>query len=218
MKFMYLSTTIVSFFIFSLPSLAVSISFTGDLTGAPLFDSPNEGNPPTSTVNIGEIFPYISQPFFVSNSGTYNFLSQVTGLTTQPLSPGATNWNNVTILYGNSFDPENPLTNAVIANDNFPDTLSSGFNGINLIANTQYFLVTTVFNPDDGFGTFNNTIAETVSTGSNNINLGSLPPATDVPEPTTFPGTLLFTSGIAVALWQGQRRQFQIKRHQKNSL
>jgi len=213
MKLICLGSTILPFLTFSLPAMAASVSFTGDLTGAPSFDSPVAGTPPNSTVGLGDIFPYVSEPFFVTNSGSYDFLSQTTGFTTPPetsVPNGPTNWYNVTILYSNSFDPANPLNNAVIAANyslsNSP-SISSGFNGINLISNTQYFFVTTVYDPDDGYGTFNNTISETFISSPNDIILGTLPPATVVPEPTTFPATLLLISG-ALVLRKRQRRQF----------
>jgi len=200
MKLIYLGSAIIPFLTFSLPAIAASVSFTGDLTGAPEFDSPNVGNPPTST-DGNDTFPYVSQPFFVSNSGSYDFSSQTTG----------SSWDNSTILYSNSFDPANPLTNAVIAAyfSTNGSVITSGFDNINLTANTQYFFVTTAYSPSEGYGTFDNTISSDFSTTADDITLGLLPTTTptDVPEPTTFPATLLFISGAAV-LWKTRRRQF----------
>jgi hypothetical protein len=156
----------------ALPSVAATVSYSSDLTGQPFFDSPEEGNPPTTTVGLDNIFPYQSQPFFVDITGSYSFLSTPTGYTTPPLTqPAPPNWNNFTILYQNNFNPATPLINAIIANNNFPTAGTSGFNNINLTASTQYFFVTSVFNPDDGYGTFTNSI-----TGPGTATLGTAPP------------------------------------------
>ncbi|WP_413174274.1 hypothetical protein [Anabaena azotica] len=144
----------------TLPSMALTVSFTGNLTGQPVFDSPDiiGTGVPTTTVGFGDIFPYSSQPFYVNTSGNYNFLSTSVSYTTNPNNNPAPLWNNVTILYQGSFNPATPLNNAIIANNDFPTQGLSGFNNVNLTANTQYYFVTTVFNPDDGYGTFSNSI------------------------------------------------------------
>ena len=185
----------------NLPALAIA-SYSGDLTGQPVFDTPNEGNPPTSTVGAA-IFPYQSQPFFVDITGSYDFLSTSTGYTTAPTPPPAPVWNNYTVLYQGSFNPSTPLANAIIANDDLPSSGLSGFNGVPLTANAQYFFVTTVFNPDDGYGTFTNTIARSGGAPAN-ISLGTV---TAVPfefSPTL--GLLILSGAWGLNSWWRYRQ------------
>ncbi len=134
----------------TLPSQA--LTFTGDTTNGPTFNRPQtqgyEGgtNPPTALSTNGTAVPYNSQPFTISATGAYNII-------------GTQNFSGIEFLYQNNFDPNNPLTNLLSGNDPFPDEGNAGFTGINLTANTPYFLVTTGFdNTSSSYGTFTNTI------------------------------------------------------------
>ncbi len=165
----------------TLPSKAFTISYSGDTTNAQTFNRPEtEGfesgtNPPTSLSSNGTAVPYYSQPFFVNTTGSYDVV-------------GSQAFLGIQFLYQNSFNPTTPLVNLLNGNDPFPDEGNSGFSGLSLTANNQYFLVTTGFdNTDKSFGSFTNTI-----TGSGNITLGSTPAS--VPEPSTIASTLV--SGI----------------------
>ncbi|MEH2166301.1 MAG: hypothetical protein V7K41_06440 [Nostoc sp.] len=156
-----------------LPSQASTISYSGDTTNAPTFNRPQtEGfesgtNPPTSLFSNGTAVPYYSQPFFVDTTGSYNIV-------------GSQAFLGIQFLYQNSFNPANPLVNLLSGNDPFPDEGKSGFSGLSLTANNQYFLVTTGFdNSNNSFGTFTNTI-----TGPGNITL--------VPEPSSIASTVIF--------------------------
>lgn len=156
-----------------LPSQASTISYSGDTTNAPTFNRPQtEGfesgtNPPTSLSSNGTAVPYYSQPFLVDTTGSYNVV-------------GSQAFLGIQFLYQNSFNPTTPLVNLLNGNDPFPDEGTSGFNGLSLIANNQYFLVTTGFdNSNNSFGTFTNTI-----TGPGNIAL--------VPEPSSIASTVVF--------------------------
>ena len=91
---------------------------------------------------------YHADAFTVPNTGLYSVLSQAT-------TPA--NWNNYTILYAGAFDPANPLTNAVIANDNQTTIGVSGFS-ITLTKGVAYTLVTTGATNAD-FGAYMVTVA-----------------------------------------------------------
>ncbi|MEA5621437.1 hypothetical protein [Nostoc sp. UHCC 0251] len=156
-----------------LPSQASTISYSGDTTNALTFNRPQtegfEGgtNPPTSLSSNGTAVPYYSQPFFVDTTGSYNVV-------------GSQAFLSIQFLYQNSFNPTTPLVNLLSGNDPFPDEGTSGFSGLSLTANNQYFLVTTGFdNSNNSFGTFTNTI-----TGPGNITL--------VPEPSSIASTVVF--------------------------
>jgi len=158
---------------FILPSQASTISYSGDTTNAPTFNRPQtegfEGgtNPPISLSSNGTAVPYYSQPFFVDTTGSYNVV-------------GSQAFLGIQFLYQNSFNPITPLVNLLSGNDPFPDEGTSGFSGLSLTANNQYFLVTTGFdNSNNSFGTFTNTI-----TGPGNITL--------VPEPSSMASTVVF--------------------------
>ncbi|MEH1784170.1 hypothetical protein [Nostoc sp.] len=156
-----------------LPSQASTISYSGDTTNAPTFNRPQtegfEGgtNPPTSLSSNGTAVPYYSQPFLVDTTGLYNI-------------KGSQAFLGIQFLYQNSFNPTTPLVNLLSGNDPFPDEGTSGFSGLSLTTNNQYFLVTTGFdNSNNSFGTFTNTI-----TGPSNITL--------VPEPSSIASTVVF--------------------------
>ncbi|MEH2330050.1 hypothetical protein [Nostoc sp.] len=156
-----------------LPSQASTISYSGDTTNTPTFNRPQtegfEGgtNPPTSLSSNGTAVPYYSQPFFVDTTGSYNVV-------------GSQAFLGIQFLYQNSFNPTTPLVNLLSGNDPFPDEGTSGFSGLSLTANNQYFLVTTGFdNSNNSFGNFTNTI-----TGPGNITL--------VPEPSSIASTVVF--------------------------
>ncbi len=156
-----------------LPSEASTISYSGDTTNLPTFNRPQtegfEGgtNPPTSLSINGTAVPYYSQSFLVDTTGSYNIA-------------GSQAFLGIQFLYQNSFNPTTPLVNLLSGNDPFPDEGTSGFNGLSLTANSQYFLVTTGFdNSNNSFGTFTNIII-----GPGNITL--------VPEPSSIASTVIF--------------------------
>jgi hypothetical protein len=161
-----------------LPSEASTLSYSGDTTNAPTFNRPQtegfEGgtNPPTSLSSNGTAVPYFSQPFVVDTTGFYDVI-------------GSQNFLGIQYLYTNSFNPANPLENVLSGNDPFPDEGNSGFMGLFLAAQQQYFLVTTGFdNTDKSFGSFTNTI-----TGPGNITLGT---RKNIPEPSAIAGLVAF--------------------------
>ena len=94
---------------------------------------------------VGPAVAYNTFGFTVTTSGTYTFLST-----------GA--FDNFTFLYEDSFDPNSPLTHAVIGSDDLLGLTTSGF-AANLTAGTHYVFVTTGFGNSD-FGAFGDTMAD----------------------------------------------------------
>ncbi len=128
---------------------AGAITYSGTTAGSPTWNRPVSGNPPTPPLSgVGTLVAYDVQPFYVTGTATFEFLS----LATSP-----SNWDNYTFLYQNSFNPLTPFTNVLIGNDDFPSVGRSGFS-YSLNSGTQYFLVTTGFANTDS-GSFTNTIS-----------------------------------------------------------
>ena len=122
---------------------------TGPNTSNATFNRPNANgtSAPTSLSTTGTSVYYQAQTFTVTATGTYNIVSQC-------VSPAS--WDNFTILYAGAFDPANPLTNAVIANDDLNGAASSGFT-TTLTAGVTYTLVTTAY-ANGKTGTFTDTV------------------------------------------------------------
>jgi hypothetical protein len=151
------------------PSAQAATLNTGTTAGAPTWNRPLVGTPPTALSAVGTAVPYNAYSFTVSTPGTYTFQSTA-------ISP--TNWDNFTVLYKKTFNAATPLLNALISNDDNTSIGLSGFT-IALDPSTTYVFVTTGFGNTD-FGTFTNTI-----TG-----VGTALPIASVPEPATVLGTL----------------------------
>lgn len=173
----------------ALPSMAGTLTYTGTTVGGATWNRPLSGNPPTSLSAVGTNVAYSVQEFAVDTTGLYNFLSVATN---------PTNWDNFLFLYGNSFNPTTPLTNAIVGNDDFPNIGRSGFNNVSLTAGIRYFLVTTGFGNSDA-GSFSNTIS-----GVGNITT----PSTSVPEPASVLGLLAVGAmGAGSALKRKQQQK-----------
>ncbi len=177
---------------FSFPCMAATLAYSGDTTNTSTWTSPIEnGNlPPTVLSGVSVDVNYQSQPFYVDTGGSYNFLSVA-------VSPAG--WDNYLFLYQTSFDPLDPLTNVLIGNDDFLVPGRSGFNGVSLTANTQYFVITSGFD-DASFGTYNGSI-----TGSGNITAGLIP----VPFDFSPVLGLVFLGGSwqAQKIWKNNRKK-----------
>jgi hypothetical protein len=120
----------------------------------------------TGLSTVGTNTPYHVQPFWVGTSGPYNFFSNAG-------SPNG--WDQYLWLYGSSWNPANPAIGAIRGNDDFNNLIGqSGFSGVSLTANTQYYLITTGYENSD-FGSFTNSITWASESEGGPINLGMIP-------------------------------------------
>jgi hypothetical protein len=117
------------------PAQAATFTYSGDTTGAPLWDRGGGSN---------SVFPYDVFSFNVDVGGSYSFNSS---------SP----YDNYGFLYQGSFNPTTPFdTNYIISNDDSAGGLDYAFTTI-LNTGTTYFLVSTGFSPGES-GAFTTTI------------------------------------------------------------
>ncbi|MEH1903973.1 MAG: PEP-CTERM sorting domain-containing protein [Nostoc sp.] len=139
------------------PAQAAVLTYQGDTTNQPTWRRTAPGDPPDriSGENAGTMgmnVPYSVFQFVVEESGLYTFGSTVPGAR----SPVDGAWDNFLVLYQDSFNPTNQLTNVLVAAI-APDNGSSAFDR-QLTAQRNYFLVTTGRRVTD-FGAFTNTIS-----------------------------------------------------------
>jgi hypothetical protein len=159
-------------------SMSATISYNGNTIGQATWNRPQ---PNLNFINsTATNVPYSVQQFNVAINGAYDFFSRA-------VFPGS-GWDNVLFLYQNNFNPNTPLVNGIIGNNDFPNAGLSGFNSVSLAAGTQYFLVTTGFS-NSSAGIFSNTI-----NGSGNITLVNN--TQPVPEPLTIFGAFVGGSFI----------------------
>jgi hypothetical protein len=147
---------------------AATFTYSGDTTGAPTWNRPTSGTPPTDLSVAGTNTPYDVFNFTVDASGSYLFNS-------------TSAYDNYGFLYQGSFNPTDQFTNVIVGDDDSAGYPNYKFT-TNLNTGTDYFLVSTGFGNTD-FGTFTTTI-----TGSGNVLASG---ATSVPEPFTIIGTLI---------------------------
>jgi hypothetical protein len=122
---------------------ANAIVYSATTVGGPTFDRPlaNGNAVPTSLSGVGTAVSYSVFSFFVTTPGAYTFLSVAT-------TPTA--WDNYLVLYQNFLNPASPLTNVIVANDDFTSIGNAGFTAT-LATGITYYAVTTGFaNTDAG--------------------------------------------------------------------
>jgi hypothetical protein len=158
--------------------------YSGTLTNASAtFDRPEdvttEGAPPTELYGDSN-FKYQAQIVTISNPGTYTVAS-------------ATDFDGYIILYQGSFDPNNPLQNALDADDDFGNLRRSSFD-ITLQPGT-YILVTTSFSPTLVY-------SETVGKFHNRVYVRGTPtPRFARPNVGTPPTTVASATGTAGSVY-----------------
>lgn len=155
------------------PAQADILTITGNTTGAPTWNRLTEDLTELSVV--GDAVAYHVTALRVSADGFYTFLSTA-------------DFDNFIFMYEYSFNPNDPFTNALGANDDLFTTTTSGFVGP-MFSGTTYFLVTTGYSNVD-YGNYSTTIG-----GPGHIAL--------VPEPSTW---MMSALGLAL-LGFARRRQ-----------
>ncbi len=140
----YLSFALALSAFVATPAMAGTTIFTGDTTGGPTFNRPVSGTPPTGLSGVGTAVRYVVTPFTVSATGAYSFLNE-------------SRYDNYLGIHAGSFNPLNALENAVAYDDDFAG-LNSGFAGLNLMAGTSYFAITSGFQNSD-FGAYTLTVS-----------------------------------------------------------
>lgn len=138
---------------FSAPLMAQAVVIEGDTTGAATFDSPNANgtSPPVSTAGSAT-FPYQAYTLTATTSGNTTFIESGSA----PYSIG----DAYLALYGGSFNPAAPLTNALQVNDDDGPGLDAQITQ-NLTAGNAYVAVPQSFS--GGVGTYSLTIDQPMS-------------------------------------------------------
>jgi hypothetical protein len=155
-------------------SPAAAQSYSATTVGGPTFNRPVACN---ALSGVGTAVRYHVQPVWAASAGVRTFTSAATA---------PVNWDNFLILYSAAWNPATPLTGCLALNDDGPAGIGQSQFTFNMIANTQYFLVTTGFANSDA-GAFTNTVTGgPVTFGLINQNV--------VPEPTTY---ALMVTGLA---------------------
>ena len=154
----------------------------GSTAGGPVFNRPNEGQPPTSLSPFATAVPYRRVIFTVSEAGTYSLSLVSTSFATNGYDP-------FLVLYANNFEanpnPANMLANALAASNSGGS--STALINIFLTPSTDYLVVPTGFTNDD-FGPVQLTLA-----GPGVITVTSRS-STATPEPATM---ILLGTGLA---------------------
>ena len=174
------SLPIVLLSLLCLAAHADTFTWSGDTSNRPTWNRPVEGF--GSLSGVGTDVPYDVFTFSVSITGAYDIEMLSSGdeddpgpnpgVSPSPTPSSAPSWDGYFLLYQNSFDPNDQLTNGVASDDDGPSSLLPLIAGVNLQAGTPYFLITTGFGNED-FGPYTNQIR-----GDGTVN--------DIPEPGTL--------------------------------
>ncbi len=160
-------------------ALATPVSYSGTNATGDFWDRPIGGGPGISGLGPVE---YSVQAFFTDTTDFYDLSS-------------VQDYDGYIHLYFGSFDPLDQLTGLLAGDDDGAGGIgTSEILGIELFADTQYFLVTSAFSAGQT-GTFTNTIAD--ARGNAIITLGEI--GQQVPEPGTLALLALGFLGIGAA-------------------
>jgi hypothetical protein len=165
--------TLALLFALAPPAQADILTITGNTSGAPVWHRITEDLLDLSP--NGTAVTYHVTPLRVSVDGFYTFLTTA-------------DFDSFIFMYAYSFDPADPFTNALGANDDLFTTTTSGFVGP-MSTGVDYFLVTTGYSNVD-YGNYSTTIG-----GPGHIAL--------IPEPSTW---MMSTLGLAL-IGFARRRQ-----------
>lgn len=142
---------------FSAPAFADTVVYTGNT------ETSADGSwmrPDATFIAIDtDTVLYSVQAFTVSSNGLYD-LSSVQGL-----DSAGNQYDGFIFLYAGSFDPMNPLSNGIAADDDGDEGAgTSDILGVSLMSGTTYYAVTSAFDPavttfGSGSGPFENTIS-----------------------------------------------------------
>jgi hypothetical protein len=173
---------------------AMAQSYNATTAGGPTFNRQLEGLTPGtcsgSLSGVGTAVRFHVQPVWAASAGLRTFTSVAT-------APAG--WDNYLFLYSAAWNPATPLVGCLAASDDNPGIGQSQF-GFNMLANTQYFIVTTGFDNADA-GAFTNTVTGgPVTFGLINQNV--------IPEPSTY--ALMATGLVGLAGMARRRRSTQV--------
>lgn len=146
------------------------VTWTGDTTGGATVDLSGLGAEATAV-------PFNALPFTVDTDGEYTFL-----LTAQY------NIDSVIVLYENAFDPNDALSNGIVASDDDVSYNTSSF-AAELTAGTTYVFVVAGYTDTD-FGKYS-------------VTIGGPGVITAVPEPSTY---LMLGLGLAAVGYAARRK------------
>jgi hypothetical protein len=167
---------------------AMAQSYNATTAGGPTFNRPVACN---ALSGVGTAVRFHVQPVWAASAGLRTFTSVAT-------TPAG--WDNFLILYGAAWTPASPLTGCLALNDDGPAGIGQSQFTFNMLANTQYFIVTTGFANTDA-GAFTNTVTGgQVTFGLINQNV--------IPEPSTY--ALMATGLVGLAGMARRRRNTQV--------
>jgi len=180
-KTLAMSTVLFAVAAAAAPANAATVVINGSLSSADAtFNSPNAGNPPTSTSSGA--FSYDAYGFTVNTAGTY------------AITAASRVFDTYLGLYQGAFNPQSPLVNVLQYDDDSGAATDSLINR-SLSTGVQYFAVVTSFAPSSR-GNYSLTIS-----GPGTATIGAA-----VPEPATWAMMILGMGAVGFAM----RRRKQI--------
>ncbi|MEA5534913.1 PEP-CTERM sorting domain-containing protein [Crocosphaera sp. XPORK-15E] len=198
-------------------AMALTFSYSGDLTGQPTFNRPDAGDPPTGLAQFSTAVPFQTQAFTVDTTGSgYEIIGRWQPSSGAPADANPTA-DGYLFLYQDSFDPLNPLSNILSGDDDF---LSGGIgcspsfscsrlpsnngNSLTLTAGVNYIVVATQFSNPPATG-FVSTYTIDINTPGNAQVI--FPTAASVPEPTAIVGLFLVGGMGLLSKRQKQKKE-----------